>query len=211
VTRSLPDALRTLFERMVRVTVAIRNPRDGKTGSGVVITQAGLILTAQHVTTGAKTMQVKRCRLKKGKWSIVREGRYTADVIFEDRKADIAVLLMRRPPKTLKAAELGDSESLKIGEPVFRVGLDQYEMDGGHIIGLGRHEGLREISVSILADVGSSGGPLFDTALQVVGIVLRVDSSPKVPSASFALPLHVIKRRIFRRKVVKVHLPDDET
>lgn len=212
---SLPDAQWPLFKRMVRCTVRVENPANGNIGAGVVISKRGLVLTAYHVVVGSKKARIKRCRLSDGGWDIVTEGRYVADVVFEDRNADIAVLLMRKPPKTLKCAELGDSEHLKIGQAVYRVGMDEYRMDGGHIIEIKgstevgkRRLRIPEISVSMRTNVGASGGPVFDTDLALVGISLRCQSSEKSPPISYVLPIHAVRRRIFRRTAVRTHLDE---
>ncbi|GLF99771.1 S1C family serine protease [Streptomyces yaizuensis] len=83
----------------------------GSTGSGVIITGDGEVITNNHVVSGADTVSVR-----------LSDGRpYTADVIGTDPGKDLALIKLRNA-KGLKAATLGDSEKLAIGEQVVAIG-----------------------------------------------------------------------------------------
>src|SRR5688572_5468776 len=90
----LPDAQRPIFDRLARLTVEVRKlTQDGDgTGSGVVISPSGVIVTAYHVITRSRVVRVRRLHLDAKRWRIWPYGAYKADVIYRDRKADIAVL-----------------------------------------------------------------------------------------------------------------------
>ncbi|MFF8959325.1 S1C family serine protease [Streptomyces sp. NPDC014894] len=81
------------------------------TGSGVVISSDGEIITNNHVVSGAQTVSV---RLSDGE-------SYTADVVGTDPGKDLA-LLQLRGASGLKAAALGDSGKLAVGEEVVAIG-----------------------------------------------------------------------------------------
>ena len=202
---TFPEAQRPFFEKAVRITVKLRNSRHGNVGTGFVLSESGVILTAEHVVRGSKTVQVKRCWLDKKGWTVRDTGRYIADVIYTDKRADVAVLKLRRPPTTLIAAKLGDSDELEIGSPLFRVGSDEDKkrLSEGHLFRFGTVDRLPEFVVSMHTDDGSSGGPIFDQTGAVVGIMLRGDWDKKLPYTADAIPINVVKRRILRRRFVK--------
>ncbi|MEO3978453.1 trypsin-like peptidase domain-containing protein [Streptomyces sp. CAU 1734] len=81
------------------------------TGSGVIITSDGEIVTNSHVLSGAQTVQV---RLSDGKT-------YTADVIGTEPEKDLALIKLRGA-SGLRAAALGDSKDVKVGEEVVAIG-----------------------------------------------------------------------------------------
>ncbi|RNL71768.1 S1C family serine protease [Streptomyces sp. I6] len=81
------------------------------TGSGVIITSDGEIVTNNHVIAGADTIKV---RLSDG-------TAYTADVVGTDPDKDLALVKLRGA-EGLKAAALGDSSSLEVGDEVVAIG-----------------------------------------------------------------------------------------
>ncbi|MFE7410845.1 S1C family serine protease [Streptomyces laurentii] len=81
------------------------------TGSGVIITSGGEIVTNNHVISGASTISV---RLSTGKT-------YTAEVVGTDPAKDLALIKLRGA-SGLKAAALGDSSGLRVGDQVVAIG-----------------------------------------------------------------------------------------
>lgn len=81
------------------------------TGSGVILTSDGEVVTNSHVLGGADTVQVTTSDRKK----------YTADVIGTDSKKDLALIKLR-DASGLKAATLGDSERVRVGQEVVAIG-----------------------------------------------------------------------------------------
>ncbi|HTK04507.1 MAG TPA: serine protease [Candidatus Eisenbacteria bacterium] len=203
------EAKRPFFAKGAESTVEIRRLDKQEWGSGVIVTTEGLILTAYHVIGRARVMRVRRLRLSKKGWRLYPYGKYVADVIYRDKKADVAVLKLRKPPPDLVPATFGDSVPVKVGTPLFRIGRDQ---DGQHlaeglVYALGRHERIPEISVSMHADGGASGGPVFDTDGKVIGLLLRGESDPKLPHRGFVIPINIVHNRLYWRKEIKEHLP----
>ena len=190
-----------LFQKAVSVTVEVQTG-DGS-GAGVILTTDGLILTAYHVIRGAKRLTVSRCSLHLRSKRIVRRGRYRCDVIATDRKADIALIKMRRAPKNLRSCRLGDSDRLELHDPLYRVGRDKVPLAAGFLLAFGRHNGVAELEIGMDNAPGASGGPVFDGNGRVVAIALRGDFESKMPQRSYAIPIKVVCWRFFHSRDVR--------
>jgi len=167
-------------------------------GTGFVIDAAdGLILTNNHVIDGATSVVVTPVTTGKG---------YEATVVGYDLRDDIAVLRVQDAPR-LKAVTTGDSASLAVGSQVLALGNEAGAggpptVAPGVISSLGRSivasdqsSGLTETLHGMLqtsADIrpGDSGGPLANSAGQVVGIDTAAGSGgPGVSYAGYAIPI----------------------
>ncbi|MFC8698535.1 S1C family serine protease [Streptomyces parvus] len=93
------------------VEIGAASSAGKSTGSGVVITEDGEIVTNNHVISGAQQIQVT---LSTGKT-------YTADVVGTDPDKDLALIKLRGA-SGLKTATLGDSSKVKVGEEVVAIG-----------------------------------------------------------------------------------------
>ena len=166
---SLPD-LPDLVERVMPSIVQIRVGRTG-TGSGIVIDRSGHILTNRHVVQGATRLVVE-----------LRDGTTaTAEVTGMDAGNDLAVIRVSLPAESLTPAVFGDSGAVRVGEPVFAIGNPfglGFTVTSGIISGLGResdgepggHSIRGVLQTDAAVNPGNSGGPLFNTAGEVVGI-----------------------------------------
>ncbi|PVC95630.1 trypsin-like peptidase domain-containing protein [Streptomyces sp. CS014] len=93
------------------VEIGAASSAGKSTGSGVVITEDGEIVTNNHVISGAQQIQVT-----------LSTGRtYTADVVGTDPDKDLALIKLRNA-SGLKTATLGDSSKVKVGEQVVAIG-----------------------------------------------------------------------------------------
>lgn len=202
-----PDAQRPLFRRAVRYLVEITTD-NGNTGSGVVLTRDGLILTAYHVLKGGTETTVRRCRLSDTTWNIIRFGKYAADIVYKHVRADIAVLKLRNPPKTLAVAPLGRSNELDVGTGVYRVGRDEHPLASGHMLCTNKKDGIPSYEFSMESDVGASGGPIFNKRIRLVAMVTETSLAKSDPSETHGLPIDWIRTHILKRKEVKELLPD---
>jgi serine protease Do len=138
-------------------------------GSGVVISDEGYVLTNNHVVENSQTLEV----------IYADDTKVTATLVGADSYSDLAVL---RVDGTVPAtAELGDSSVLQPGEPVIAIGSPLGDFKGtvtvGVVSALDRSldvgggvtmEGLIQTDAAI--NQGNSGGPLVNAMGQVIGI-----------------------------------------
>lgn len=143
--------------------------RRGGSGSGVILSPDGLILTNSHVVQGAKRANVT-----------VADGRgFSGRVLGDDPGTDLALVRIDEDT-ALPAAKLGDSKKLKPGEIAIAIGNPfgfAASVTAGVISALGRS--LRSKSGRLIEDViqtdaalnpGNSGGPLVSSQAEVIGI-----------------------------------------
>ena len=142
--------------------------RGGGTGSGVVVTPDGYLLTNQHVVNGAQRMRV-----------MFVDGRSVeAQLVGEDEATDLAVV--RAFASGLPSATVLSSEPVRVGQLVVAVGNPygfQSTVSAGVVSALGRAlrsrrgrliEGIVQHTAPL--NPGNSGGPLVDTRGRVAGI-----------------------------------------
>jgi S1-C subfamily serine protease len=156
----------SVSERLVPSIAHLRSGRGS--GSGVVISNDGFIVTSAHVVARAQRIRA----------SFANGSEYRAEVVGSDPLSDLAVL--RAEADALVPAELGDAARLRVGQLVVAVGnpngFDQ-SVTAGVVSHLGRSlptgEG-RVVDSVIQTDAalnpGNSGGALADGNARVVGI-----------------------------------------
>ncbi len=159
-------------------------------GSGVIVSGDGLVLTNNHVVAGATKIEVK----------LSDKRTFQAKLVGADPKSDVAVL--RVDAKGLPAAELGDSEEIRVGQWVIAIGnpfgLDQ-TVTAGIVSAKGRaNVGIVEYEDFIQTDAainpGNSGGPLVDLRGRVVGINSAIATrSGGYQGIGFAIPINMAR------------------
>ncbi|OGH35107.1 MAG: hypothetical protein A2958_02435 [Candidatus Levybacteria bacterium RIFCSPLOWO2_01_FULL_38_13] len=173
-------------------------------GSGFIISENGLIVTNKHVVSD-----------KEATYQIVTsdDKKYSVQRIFRDPLNDIAILKVNfsdNPGTRLKSVELGDSSKLEVGQFVIAIGtaLGKFRntVTTGVVSGLGRgitagseFEGFVErldnvIQISAAVNPGNSGGPLVNSAGQVIGVNTAIARGGQ--NIGFALPINTVKEAV---------------
>jgi S1-C subfamily serine protease len=171
--RQFSSEVATIVERVGPAVLHVRTLREKSgmlsSGSGALVTPDGYALTNHHVIQGAAAVEVS-----------LEDGRtVVADVIGADPATDLAVLKVASAA-SLPHAELGDSNSLKVGDYAIAVGSPfglVRSVTAGIVSALGRTLGSpsgRPIEGVIQTDAplnpGNSGGPLLNAEGHIVGI-----------------------------------------
>ena len=172
-------------------------PREYKqvgTGSGVIISSDGYIVTNNHVIDGASSIEITLNSRKK----------YEAELVGTDSKNDIALLKIDTDEQ-LPYIPFSDSDNVKIGEWVLAVG-NPYNLTStvtaGIVSAKGRDlQGNRDTESFIQTDAavnpGNSGGALVNTRGELVGINTAITSrTGSFIGYSFAVPSNITKKVI---------------
>ena len=165
-------------------------------GSGFFISSDGYILTNHHVISDAV----------KGNYEvkvITESGEtYTATVVGYEEENDVAVLKVEGAG--FNAATVGDSDNMLVGETVYAVGNPlgelQYTMTDGMVSALDReittsssNGGTKTINmfqISAAINEGNSGGPVYNSRGEVIGISTAKYSDTGVEGLGFAIPIN---------------------
>jgi len=157
-------------------------------GSGFIVSPDGYIVTNAHVVDGAKTVTVR----------LTDRREFTAKVIGKDERTDIALIKIDAK-KPLPALDLSNPAPVKQGEWVIAIGSPfgfENSVTAGIVSGVHRALPGGQMTPFIQTDVavnpGNSGGPLLNTAGQVVGVNSQIYSrSGGFMGLSFAIPASV--------------------
>ena len=191
VTTNVSDTLNQLFESSKVETENV----EKDIGTGFIISNDGLIVTNKHVVADTSA----KYKVVIGKDEVVEVVN-----IYRDPVNDLAILKVNKTG--LNPVDMGDSDQLKAGQTVIAIGTALGEFRStvtkGVISGLGRGitaggvgvaaEKLEDvIQVDAAINSGNSGGPLFNSGGQVIGV--NVATSANGQSIGFALPINLVK------------------
>ena len=191
-------SLQAIYEKCIPSTVSILCvlPRGTSTGSGVVLSADGYVITNYHVVEGATHISV-----------LLTDGReLSARMVGGDKLSDLAVLTV--DAQDLIPAEFGNSDSLRVGDTVVAIGDPlgvelRGTMTNGIVSAINRNlttdgRTLTLIQTNAALNSGNSGGPLINCYGQVIGInTMKIGdyvSSAGVEGLGFAIPSTTVKQ-----------------
>jgi Do/DeqQ family serine protease len=174
-----------LYERYFR-----RRPReDGRaSGSGVIVDPKGYILTNNHVIENAREITVRLSDSRK----------FSATLVGRDPKTDLAVLKVDAPAP-LPAAELADSDRLRVGQWAIAIG-NPFGLDRTVTVGIVSATARTRVGVATFENFiqtdasinpGNSGGPLLNLDGKVIGINTAIVAAGQ--GIGFSIPINEAK------------------
>ena len=194
-SRAVIDAVELVAQAVVSVDVrkpggnqGRRSPAQAGTGSGFVFAADGLVLTNSHVVEDSTEIDV-----------MLPDGReHRADLVGQDPDTDVAVLKITA--SDLTAVSFGRSQALRPGQLVIAIGNPygfQHTVSAGVVSALGRTLRARSgrlidqvIQTDAALNPGNSGGPLVNSAGQVVGVNTAIIAGGQ--GLSFAVPISTV-------------------
>ena len=185
-------SLQQIYEQNIPSVVSITavGTRTTATGTGVVLSEKGYLVTNYHVIEGAQSLRVK----------LTDERELTAKVVGSDPVSDLAVLYVAA--ENLVPAQFGDSDNLRVGDMVVAIGDPlgvelRGTMTDGIVSAISRDvqvDGrvMNLIQTNAALNSGNSGGPLINRFGQVIGInTMKIGTfadSSGVEGLGFAIP-----------------------
>ncbi|HTB51767.1 MAG TPA: Do family serine endopeptidase [Ferruginibacter sp.] len=172
-------------------------PEQRASGSGVIISADGYIVTNNHVVADADEVTV----------TLSNKKTYTAKVVAKDMSYDLAVIKI--DASNLPFLLYGNSDETKIGQWVLAIGYPlnlQTTVTAGIISAKGRSLGLNKgtrtsspvesfIQTDAAVNQGNSGGALINTSGQLIGINSAIASPTGFYSGySYAIPVNIVKK-----------------
>lgn len=190
-------SLQEIYEKNIPAVVSIRSqvPGSSATGTGVIVSNRGYIVTNCHVVQNAKAISVQ----------LTDNRVLPANLVGQDPISDLAVLFIEAD--NLTEAEFGDSSALRVGDTVAAIGDPlginlRGTMTDGIVSAINRDitangRTLTLIQTNAALNSGNSGGPLINCYGQVIGInTMKIGtfaSSAGVEGLGFAIPSTTVK------------------
>jgi len=182
----IPEQFRRFFEQLPQNPSP--QPRQGTGfGSGFIISEDGYVITNAHVIDKATDIRV----------GLNDRREYQATLVGSDPASDIA--LLKLDATKLPVVTVGDSDELKVGEWVLAIGSPfgfEHTATQGIVSALSRSlpddTYVPFIQTDVAVNPGNSGGPLFNTDGEVVGVNSQIYSrSGGYQGLSFSIPINV--------------------
>jgi serine protease Do len=206
---TLPD-VPDIADRVNPVVVNIKSTAENgeNLGSGFIVDPKGLIVTNFHLISNTDRPRLpgpqgqgadKPAKLAERVWVTLSDGRqFPASVKGYDEATDLALLEIVPAGKPLPAAELGDSDALRVGEWVVAIGnplgLD-HTVTLGIVSAKGRGEFGGQFDDFLQTDAainpGNSGGPLVSAEGKIVGINTLI--LERTQGLSFSIPINTLR------------------
>jgi len=148
--------------------------REGGRGSGFLVSSDGIIMTAAHVVQMADDVAVR--------WANGEVSK--AKIISSNPNADVAIIRAETVPDSLEPLTLADSDLARVGDQVFIIGAPMnydHSLTVGHISArrtpkdlFGGIEPVELLQTDAAINEGNSGGPMFNMAGEVIGVVSHI-------------------------------------
>jgi serine protease Do len=161
-------------------------------GSGVIVSEEGMILTNNHVVEGATDIRV-----------VVNDGReYSVELVLADAATDLAVLRIEEPDHSFPTVQFADSDQLEVGDLVLAIGNPfgvGQSVSSGIVSALARTGmGITDYQFFIQTDAainpGNSGGALVDMNGHLIGINTAIFTrSGGSQGIGFAIPSNMAR------------------
>ena len=195
---SAADVYDQVRPAVVQITVAAAT--SGGTGTGIILDTEGRILTNNHMVDGADSIEV---RFDDGSTA-------SAELVGSDPANDLALIDADASGKDLTTADLGDSDALRVGDPVLAIGnpfnleatLTQgivSAIDRTYSTGANTRPIREMIQTDAAVNPGNSGGPLLNCRGEVIGInsLLENPSGANVNvGVAFAVSINTAKQSL---------------
>ena len=190
---SLQEIYRKAIDSVVSISCTL--PNGASSGTGVVLTENGYIVTNSHVVEEARAIQIR----------LTDDRVLPATVVGADAVSDLAVLYVQADD--LSPAEFGDSTSLRVGDAVAAIGDPlgvefRGTMTDGIVSAINREVSVGKRTMTLIQtnaamNSGNSGGPLLNCYGQVIGIntmkIGAFSDSAGVEGLAFAIPSTTVK------------------
>ena len=174
--------------------------RFNETGAGVLISADGKVMTAAHVVHSMDEINVE----------FLGGETVPARVVSSEPAADLSLLQLDRVPPGIKVAPLADSDGVRVGDQVMIVGAPyglSHSMSAGWISArwpansVYRAMPLAEfLQTDATINTGNSGGPMFNMAGEVIGIVSHnISKSGGSEGLGFVVTINTAKRLLLER------------
>lgn len=193
---SVPDIYDKVSPAVVSIVVTsqtgngmLQSSAKTGSGSGVILSADGYIVTNNHVVDGASIITVKT----------IANQTLDAQVVGKDARTDLAVLKVECD-QTLPFAELGNSSTLRVGDMALAIGNPLQEalastLTVGYISAINRTMVIEDRQMTMLQtdaaiNPGNSGGALINVYGQVIGINTAKSTGYDIEGLGFAIPIN---------------------
>ena len=168
--KALEGAVQNVAEKGLPATVSLFSEKSESSGSGVIISREGLVLTAGHVVDGLDEITV-----------VFPDGKQARGKVLGSNRSKDAAMVKIHGEETWPFVELGDSKAVKVGDFVVSLGhAGGYDAVRTPPVRFGRVVALNPlgfIGTDCTLIGGDSGGPLFDLEGKVIGIHSSIGAS----------------------------------
>lgn len=175
--------------------------RFSETGSGVLVSADGKVMTAAHVVNAMDEITVEA----------LGGERVSARIIASEPAADLSLLQLERVPPSMRAATMADSRTVRVGDQVIVIGAPYglaHSMSAGWVSArwppntVYKSMPLAEFfQTTATINTGNSGGPMFNMAAEVIGIVSHnISKSGGSEGLGFVVTINTAKKLMLERK-----------